>query len=568
MRSNSSKKRFTEIVSLFLRGDKKSLRMNRPTPSKGASGGGGGDGGVGSRPGGRGQGQGQSQGRGFNPASPSSSNRTPTEQELFNDAKVYPAIGVLGKGAYGTVYKAKDPDNVNQYVALKNISVSLSDDGVPPSTIREIAVLRQLERLNHPNIVKLRDICYGRRLERKQQLSLILVFEHIDQDLHQYLERCPPEGLSHRQIKHLLFQIVCGVDFLHSNRVVHRDLKPQNILVTSNGEVKLADFGLARLYCFQTALTSVVVTLWYRAPEILLNSSYATPIDIWSVGCVFAELFMRRALFPGQSELDTLSKIFDLIGTPKPEQWPADAMHLRHPYLGKMQVPLERIMPELALDPLAKDLMEKMLTFDPENRISACNALEHPYLNDLVPPQVSPTPPPVSAASSMIGFSPPTVPLQWMMTHPAQCPSSPGSSLSNVNRTSSSGLMASTPSSARRLPPRPPHHLHHSFDSHDAATSSISTSGVDSSRDAETAAALLADIMETSPPLPPNATIQVLDEVHAHEGTPPRPRGARHSAGTPSNSPESSGGNSGPFSSSGTSDVSYNTSDESGQSME
>lgn len=121
-----------------------------------------------------------------------------------------------------------------------------------------------------------------------------------------------------------MFQILTGVDFLHSNRIVHRDLKPANILITNKGKIKLADFGLARIYQQAQLLTAVVVTLWYRAPEILLQSSYASPVDIWSCGCIFSELYNRRPLFCGQSENDQLCKIFDTIGAPSPKEWPED----------------------------------------------------------------------------------------------------------------------------------------------------------------------------------------------------------------------------------------------------
>nr|XP_037851451.1 cyclin-dependent kinase 4-like [Chlorocebus sabaeus] len=121
-----------------------------------------------------------------------------------------------------------------------------------------------------------------------------------------------------------MHQFLRGLDFLHANCIVHRDLKPENILVTSGGTVKLADFGLARIYSYQMALTPVVVTLWYRAPKVLLQSTYATPVDMWSVGCIFAEMFCRKPLFCGNSEADQLGKIFDLIGLPPEDDWPRD----------------------------------------------------------------------------------------------------------------------------------------------------------------------------------------------------------------------------------------------------
>ncbi|KAG8223647.1 hypothetical protein J437_LFUL001754 [Ladona fulva] len=154
------------------------------------------------------------------------------------------------------------------------------------------------------------DICHGQRMEKDQQLTLFLVFEHVDQDLASYLENCPPPGLSEGKVKDIMFQILCGVDFLHSHRIVHRDLKPQNLLVTGSGQVKLADFGLAKTYDFEMRLTSVVVTLWYRSPEVLLGLPYATPVDIWSCGCIMAELFRRSPLFCGTSEGDQLDRIF------------------------------------------------------------------------------------------------------------------------------------------------------------------------------------------------------------------------------------------------------------------
>lgn len=241
---------------------------------------------------------------------------------LMRDPDHYEEINVIGNGAYGTVYKARDTIN-DTIVAIKKVKLGLTEDGVPMQVLREISLLKQLGKANHPNIVRLLDICHGQRLDR--EMVLYLVFEHVDQDLNSYIEKCPAPGLGPDRIKDIIWQILSGVDFLHSNRIVHRDLKPQNILVSRDCSVKLADFGLARIYDFSSLLTTVVVTLWYRSPEILLGNSYATPVDLWSCGCIFAELFLRKPFFPGQYEGDQLNQIFHILGTPSPSDWPVNS---------------------------------------------------------------------------------------------------------------------------------------------------------------------------------------------------------------------------------------------------
>ena len=139
---------------------------------------------------------------------------------------------------------------------MKKVRIALTEDGVPMTILREISLLRHLGKYNHPNIVQLVDICHGPRQER--EMVLYLVFEHVDQDLNAYLAKCPPPGLGQDKIKDLMWQILCGVDFLHSHRIVHRDIKPQNILLANSGSLKLADFGLARIYDFNALLTSTV----------------------------------------------------------------------------------------------------------------------------------------------------------------------------------------------------------------------------------------------------------------------------------------------------------------------
>merc|ERR1712062_19029 len=269
----------------------------------------------------------------------------------FGDVSQYRELNAIGTGAYGTVYKAENLKN-NELVAMKKVRIALTEDGVPMTILREISLLRHLGKYNHPNIVKLVDICHGPRQER--EMVLYLVFEHVDQDLNAYLAKCPPPGLGQDKIKDLMWQILCGVDFLHSHRIVHRDIKPQNILLANSGSLKLADFGLARIYDFNALLTSTVVTLWYRAPEVLLGTTYATPVDIWSCGCIFAELYTRKPLFPGQYEVDQLGKIFEVIGTPVEAEWPEESSVLRSNFSYARGRGVHGILAEL--DPQATDL--------------------------------------------------------------------------------------------------------------------------------------------------------------------------------------------------------------------
>ncbi|GAB6032344.1 Cyclin-dependent kinase 4 [Chamberlinius hualienensis] len=288
----------------------------------------------------------------------------------------YEELGLIGTGAYGEVHRARDRIN-NSIVALKKVRIPLCEDGVPMSTLREISLLKQLDKYDHPNIVRLLDVCHGCRFDHERQLTLWLVFEHVDMDLSTYLEKCPLPGLGPDRIKDLMFQMLSGVDFLHSNRVIHRDLKPQNVLVTHGGKVKLADFGLARIYDSHALLTTVVVTLWYRSPEVLLHSHYATPVDIWSCGCIFAELFRRRALFSGQSESEQIEEIFRVIGSPSASEWPAEIPVSRSSFRSYVRVPLESVVPELC--ELGKDLLEQMLIFNTTRRITASACLNHEY---------------------------------------------------------------------------------------------------------------------------------------------------------------------------------------------
>lgn len=175
--------------------------------------------------------------------------------------------------------------------------------------------------------------------------------------------------------------------------------------------MKLTDFGLARIYEFYTLLTSVVVTLWYRSPEVLMGLPYATPVDIWSCGCIFAELYLRKALFPGQFEMDQLQKIFDLIGTPAEDDWPERAAVARSNFKSSPAKEWKDIAPEM--DPLAQDLVKKMLCFNPNQRITASEALVHPFFRDsgFLPLQLSPSASSTSSRSMRSSDRTPSTPL-------------------------------------------------------------------------------------------------------------------------------------------------------------
>ncbi|XP_078080594.1 cyclin-dependent kinase 6-like [Mustelus asterias] len=290
----------------------------------------------------------------------------------------YELMAEIGEGAYGKVYKARDLENNGRFVALKRIEIPRTQEGIPFIVIREVAWLKQLEVFDHPNVIRLFNVDLGSQTD--QIMKLTLVFELIEQDLSTFLTKVHKPGLPHNQVKDIMLQLFRGLDFLHSNRVVHRDLKPQNILVSNSGQVKLADFGLARVYSFNMALTPVVVTLWYRAPEVLLYSRYTAAVDIWSVGCIFAEMIQLRPFLCGISDINQLQKIFDTLGLPDEEEWPTDAPLPYSSFTASPLKPIEDLLPQI--DSLGKDLLLKCLHFSPDRRTSTYEALAHPYFSD------------------------------------------------------------------------------------------------------------------------------------------------------------------------------------------
>jgi cyclin-dependent kinase len=216
--------------------------------------------------------------------------------------------------------------------------------------------------------------------------KLTLVFEFLDQDLKKYLDICD-SGLDLPILKSFLYQLLTGVAYCHHHRVLHRDLKPPNLLINREGQLKLADFGLARAFGIPVrSYTHEVVTLWYRAPDVLMGSrKYSTPVDIWSVGCIFAEMANGRPLVAGTSEADQLDRIFRLLGTPKLADYPGIVdLPEYSPDLPPYPPPrngLASLVP--TLDQEGIDLLSLMLQYDPARRITAQAALEHPFFFEM-----------------------------------------------------------------------------------------------------------------------------------------------------------------------------------------
>jgi len=291
----------------------------------------------------------------------------------------YQKIEKVGEGTYGVVYKAKDLSN-GQVVALKKIRLEAEDEGVPSTAIREISLLKELK---DDNIVRLLDIVHADQ-------KLYLVFEFLDVDLKRYMETGNQKGkpIAPPIVKKFTHQLNLGLLYCHSHRILHRDLKPQNLLIDQRDNLKLADFGLARAFGIpMRTLTHEVVTLWYRAPEVLLGSRhYSTAIDMWSVGCIFAEMSMIGIpLFPGDSEIDQIFKIFRILGTPNEAIWPnvSTLPDYKPTFPQWSSQDLGRIV--TTLDETGMDLLKRSLTYDSAKRISAKRALQHPYFADYKP---------------------------------------------------------------------------------------------------------------------------------------------------------------------------------------
>jgi len=293
----------------------------------------------------------------------------------------YKRTEILGQGAYGKVYKGQDL-RTGQIVALKKALASSEEEGIPPTSLREISILKSISECEF--IVKLLDVINTKTKSGKG--ILYIVFQYLDSDLKAYMVSTNGKGnaLSEKISKEFCFQLLIGIKFCHQKGIMHRDLKPQNLLIENGSKLKIADFGLSRNFCIPIGkFTHEVVTLWYRSPEILLGAKcYSTPIDLWSIGCILAEMLTGRPFFCGESELEQLLAIFRIMGTPTIKNWPSISEFKDwHDFPKWMPQKLDLLFPNLKADTI--DLLKALLRLDPSKRITAHKALNLPFFDDI-----------------------------------------------------------------------------------------------------------------------------------------------------------------------------------------
>ncbi|XP_037061675.1 serine/threonine-protein kinase MAK isoform X1 [Peromyscus leucopus] len=280
----------------------------------------------------------------------------------------YTTMRQLGDGTYGSVLMGKSNES-GELVAIKRMKRKFYswDECM---NLREV---KSLKKLNHANVIKLKEVI-------RENDHLYFIFEYMKENLYQLMKdrnKLFPESV----IRNIMYQILQGLAFIHKHGFFHRDMKPENLLCMGPELVKIADFGLARELRSQPPYTDYVSTRWYRAPEVLLRSSvYSSPIDVWAVGSIMAELYTFRPLFPGTSEVDEIFKICQVLGTPKKSDWPegyqlASSMNFRFPQC--IPINLKTLIPNASTE--AIQLMTEMLSWDPKKRPTASQALKHPY---------------------------------------------------------------------------------------------------------------------------------------------------------------------------------------------
>jgi serine/threonine protein kinase len=294
----------------------------------------------------------------------------------------YAKINRIGEGTYGTVYKALDKKS-NTIVALKRILMHNEKMiGFPLSSLREISALKQCE--NNKHCVNLLDIVVGRSRD-----SIFLVLDYAEHDLSKLTKKFK-KPFKESEIKTLILQLLSALSYLHSKKIVHRDIKMSNLLYNNQGELKLADFGLSRAIPIDdNVMTLEVVTLWYRSPELLLGSTrYSYSIDIWSVGCVLCELYLDHPVFQGKDEIDQIYEIFKILGAPSVNIW-SNVINMPLIIKGTINLDIHQnkykynniseLFPDVNIECL--DFINLLLALDPTQRITAVDAILHDYFD-------------------------------------------------------------------------------------------------------------------------------------------------------------------------------------------
>jgi cell division cycle 2-like protein len=321
------------------------------------------------------------------PEPPAQPQRTVNMLQGCRSVDEFERLNKIDEGTYGVVYRAKDK-KTGEIVALKKVKMEKEKEGFPLTSLREINILLSF---HHPYIVDVKEVVVGSSLD-----SIFMVMEYMEHDLKGLMESMK-QPYSQSEVKCLMIQLLEGVKYLHDNWVLHRDLKTSNLLLNNRGELKICDFGLARQYGSPLKpYTHLVVTLWYRAPELLLGAKqYSTAIDMWSLGCIMAELLSKEPLFNGKTEFDQLDKIFRILGTPNETIWPGFSKlpgvkvnFVKHQYnLLRKKFPATSFTGSPVLSDSGFDLLNKLLTYDPEKRITAEAALNHEWFREVPLPK-------------------------------------------------------------------------------------------------------------------------------------------------------------------------------------
>jgi len=298
----------------------------------------------------------------------------------------YRPVQAIGTGAYGLVCSAvmTGEDGSHRNVAIKKVSHTFENVTDATRLLREI---RLLKHFHHENVLELVDIIRPQNYDAFD--DVYIVTDLMDTDLSQIIRSS--QTLTDEHVQYFIYQILRGLLYLHSAGVIHRDLKPGNILVNANCDAKICDFGLARpLNSIEDMggnahMTYYVTTRWYRAPEVLLCDQYSKPLDVWSTGCILGELIGRKPLFPGKNHWLQMPMIASVIGSPSEEEIAAIDNAKAREFLHQMPPSPKRFFSEIypTANPLAWDLLEHMLTFDPDRRYTVEQCLAHPYLENL-----------------------------------------------------------------------------------------------------------------------------------------------------------------------------------------